>query len=77
MVWINRLGYNKVILQHDQEDALKRVLEQVQHKLGVDRVQLQATPRLQPPKPRRSRELQQHNGRYVTHMVECTSGNIS
>ena len=45
MVWINRLGYNKVILQHDQEDALKTVLEQVQQKLGVDRVQLRATPR--------------------------------
>ena len=45
MVWINRLGYKKVILQHDQEDALKTVLEQVQQKLGVDRVQLRATPR--------------------------------
>ena len=45
MVWINRLRYKKVILQHDQEDALKTALEQAQQKLVVDRVQLRATPR--------------------------------
>ena len=40
MVWINRLGYKKVILQHDPEEALRALVEQVQHKLGADKVQV-------------------------------------
>jgi len=27
MVWINRLGYKKVILQHDPEEALRALVE--------------------------------------------------
>ena len=45
MVWITRLGYNKVLLQHDPEEPLRALLEQVQQKLGADKVQLRASPR--------------------------------
>ena len=45
MVWITCLGYNKVLLQHDPEEPLRALLEQVQHKLGADKVQLRASPR--------------------------------
>ena len=45
MVWINRLGYKKVVLQHDPEEPLRALLEQVQCRLGPDRVQLRASPR--------------------------------
>jgi len=44
MVWINRLGYKKVILQHDSEEALRTVVEQVQQKMGPDKVQVRASP---------------------------------
>ena len=44
MVWINRLGYKKVILQHDPEEALRALVEQVQHKLRADKVQVRASP---------------------------------
>lgn len=46
MVWITRLGYNKVLLQHDPEKPLRALLEQVQQKqkLGTDKVQLRANP---------------------------------
>ncbi|CAL1170450.1 unnamed protein product, partial [Cladocopium goreaui] len=45
MVWIKRVGYNKVLLQHDPEEPLRALLEQVQQKLGADKVQLRASPR--------------------------------
>jgi len=45
MVWITRLGCNKVLLQHDPEEPLRALLEQVQQKLGTDKVQLRASPR--------------------------------
>lgn len=44
MVWINRLGYKKVIVQHDSEEALRALVEQVQQKLGADKVQVRASP---------------------------------
>ena len=43
--WVKRLGYAKVVIQHDQEHALRTVVEQVQKELGHDRVQIRAAPR--------------------------------
>jgi hypothetical protein len=45
MVWITRLGYKKVLLQHDPEEPLRALLEQVQQKMGTDKAQLRASPR--------------------------------
>ena len=44
MVWMTRLRYNKVILQHDPEEPFRALLVQVQQKLGADKVQLRASP---------------------------------
>ena len=43
--WVRRLGYPKVILQHDHESALRTVVDQVQKELGHDHVQVRAAPR--------------------------------
>ena len=43
--WVKRVGYPKVILQHDQESALRTVVDQVQKELGHDHVQVRAAPR--------------------------------
>ena len=43
--WIKRLGYAKVVFQHDQESALRSVAKQVQHELGHDHVHIRASPR--------------------------------
>ena len=45
VAWIKRLGYAKVVFQHDQESALRNVAEQVQQELGHDRVHIRAAPR--------------------------------
>ena len=42
--WVDRLGYDEVLLQYDQESPIRSVAQKLQEKLGTKRLQLRESP---------------------------------
>ena len=76
VAWVQRSGYPKMIIQHDQQPALRTLMKQVEKEFGHDHVQIRAAPRYSHASQKWRGERQPPDGWDVAYVVVRFPGSV-